>query len=100
MTHDPAPRDRFSSDREQANKSLKAMLRFILDNRHQLAKVDKGNRMVRAAVEMNQLLRDGIDLTPGQRSYVEGIYEATHKGAGYESCGVHVDKKRKGMRFG
>ena len=92
--------DRFESDRRVADSTIKLQLQFILANLHHLRKVDKNGRMERAATEFDEALEKGEELTPGQRSYVDGIYEATMSGASLPSISVHVDKKRRGLKFG
>jgi hypothetical protein len=94
------PKDRFSSDRRQADSSIRSMLDLIMANIEHLRKVYRGGRMERAATSMLYLVRQGEELTPGQRRYVEGIWESVMQSAGFESVPLHVDKKRKSVRFG
>ena len=84
---------------EQAQKSAKASLEIIMANLHHLEKVRNGKELCKTARQFNDFVQKGIRLTPGQLSFVEGIYEKTMKGAGYESCALHIDKKQKGLRF-
>lgn len=92
--------DKYESDRRQADVSVRANLDFILQNLTHLRKVDRNGRMENAARSFKAMLDNGEELTPGQRSYTEGIYEKVWRGAGYDSVNVHADKKRRGLKFG
>jgi hypothetical protein len=97
---DRKPADRFSSDKEQADASLKSQLDFILANVDHLRTLNRGKKMEQAARSFKILLAEGENLTPGQRSYCEGIYETVMRAAGLEGVDRHVDKKRRSLKFG
>lgn len=89
----------FDHGNETAQKTAKIQLEMILSNKHHLIKVRNGAKYFNTASQLNELLKRGIKLTPNQLSLVDGIYERIWKGAGFESCDLHVDKKKKGLRF-
>jgi hypothetical protein len=97
---DRKPADRFSSDKDQADASLKAQLEFILANVDRLQAIDQGRRMERAARSFKVLLDAGEDLTPRQRAYSESMYEQVMKVCGFQGVDRHIDKKRRGLKFG
>lgn len=70
-------RDPFARNKDQALETAKIQLEFILDNVEHLRKVDKGSKMETAATDFEKQLKDGIPFTPGQYSYIDGIYEKT-----------------------
>ncbi len=92
--------DRFSSDRGEADRSLKIWLEHSLANIPHLLKLRRGARHVTALHSFEAMIRAGEEFTPGQKGYLEKIYELTFEGAGFESCKTHIDRKRKGLRFG
>jgi hypothetical protein len=92
--------DRYSSNRNQAQRNAKHLADFVCDNLPHLGKVDATGKMEKAAKSFRTLLANGEDLTPGQLSFMESIYEATMKGMGFPAAEVHSDRKPRGMRFG
>lgn len=100
MSVDRRPRDRFESDRRVADGSIRIQLDVVLANLHHLRKVDKRGRMEQAAHDFDAALKRGDELTPAQRNYVDGIYEKTMSGAMLPSVTRHIDKKRRGLKFG
>lgn len=90
--------ERYSNDKDQALASARAQLNMILANTKHLLKVRGGADKLKAAQDFDVMLKRGEDLTPGQRSYIEGILEAVWDGAGYDSVNVHYDKPRFSMR--
>jgi hypothetical protein len=93
-------RDTFERNRRTALSSAQIQIDFVLANLQHLRKVDKNQRMETAVLNFEDILKGGDMLTPGQFSYLDGIFEKTWKGANYESVNVHADKKRKGLRYG
>ena len=87
----------FDRGLQQAQRSARANLQFILSNKKHLLKVKGGEKLIQAAENMSRWKED---LTPNQISFIESIYEKTFAGAGFESCELHIDRKRKGLRFG
>jgi len=102
MPVDKRPTDRFHSDRDSANSSIRTQLRFILqpENRDLLKTAKNGQRHVVAMFEFWKKIKDGDEFTPAQRSYVDGMYEKVWSLKGEEAVDRKIDKKRKGMRFG
>ena len=92
--------DRYESDRRQADASLRWQLDFILQNLGHLRKVDRNGRMEKAAMDFDEAIKRGEELTPGQRNYCDGIYEKVMLGAGFPAVSKHIDKKRRGLKFG
>jgi hypothetical protein len=87
--------DRYSSDKDYAQRSTREKLKFILANKKHLSKVRRGTEMYLAADSMS---RQQEPFTPGQMRYVEGIYEKVMDGAGYDICDTKHDNKR-GLRY-
>ena len=87
----------FDKGMEQAQRSARANLDFILQNKKWLLKVRNGEKYFRDAQSIS---KQKEQFTPSQLSYIEGIYEKTMKGAGFESCDLHIDKKKRGLRYG
>ena len=83
-----------------AQRTAEMQLQFVLANLHHLQKVDKAEKMEKAAKDFKRDIDHHLLLTPGQLSYVDGIYEATMRGAGYPSAALHFDKKRRGLKYG
>ena len=96
MSVDRTPRDHFSSDRELANRSLKMLLEFCLDNEKYLVRIRDQQKLA----DFIRMLNAGEDFTPAQRGAVEGLYETIMKNAGYPGCSGHHDKKARGLRYG
>jgi hypothetical protein len=94
------PHDRYASNAEQAQRTAKHLCDFIAKNLHHLRKVDRRGKMEGAVEKFSKILDSGQVLTPGQYSYLEGIYEKCMAGAGYESAPVHSDRKPRKLRFG
>jgi hypothetical protein len=90
----------FERNHEQAQRSAREQLRIILANTPALRYVKGGGALAKAAREMDSQIRNGRPLTPKQMSFIDSIYEKTMRGAGFEAAPVHVDKKRRGLRFG
>lgn len=90
---------RFDHGQELAQKSAKAQLLVIMANLHHLNKVRKGPELCHRARLFNEKVNRDEKLSENELSFVDGIYEKVWKGAGYESCTLHIDKKRKGLRF-
>lgn len=89
----------FDHGQEQAQKSAKAQLEVIMANLHHLSKVRNGNDLCNTARRFNERVNKNEKLSPNELSFVEGIYEKMWKGAGFGSCNLHIDKKRRGLRF-
>ncbi len=88
----------FARNHEQAAAGAREQLRIIMANLHHLRKLRGGEKMIRAAQSFQGIILRHETLTPNQLSFVDSIYEKTMKAAGFESVGVHVDKKR-GIRY-
>ena len=89
----------FERNHAQAQRSAREQLRIILANADTLRRAKKGAQMLEAATSFEAILKRGERLTPSQLSYVDGIYEQVMKCAGFESVGLHTDRKRKGSRY-
>ena len=93
------PSARFERNHEQAQRSAKDQLKFIEANIERLAGPgDKGRAL--AVVNFSAMAANGETFTPNQLSYIDGLYERVMQNAGLPSVGVHVDRKRKGLKFG
>lgn len=89
----------FDHGQEQAQRSAKAQLEVIIANLKHLEKVRNGAELCKRAREFNDKVSKGLKLSPNELSFVESIYEKMWKGAGYDSCNLHIDRKRRGLRF-
>lgn len=89
----------FDHGQDQAQRSAKAQLEVIIANLKHLEKVRNGSELCKRAREFNDKVSKGLKLSPNELSFVEGIYEKMWKGAGFGSCTLHIDRKRKGLRF-
>lgn len=93
------PERTFFRNHEQAQNTAREQLKIICANLSKLtgktgAKMKEAARSFRSMVERNE------KFTPNQLSYIDGIYEKVMAGAGFDAVSVHVDKKKKGLRFG
>lgn len=96
------PRDpsaRFERNHEQAQRSAKAQIEFVSANIHLLAG-PKTSAYLLPVENFLAMAKRGEAFTPYQLSFIDGLYERVMKAAGLPSVGVHVDRKRKGLRFG
>ena len=100
MPLDKPPHDRYSDDRDRAHKTAWTQLVFALKYVEHLRKVDPQKRAETAARSMLTLLKNGEELSPGQLSYADGIYEQVMKAMGLPSVNVHSDKRRRSLRYG
>ena len=91
--------DPFEKNTDQAQRSAKEQLRFVLANERHLLKVRNGQKKLEDGKEFMALIERGVPLSPNQLSYADGIYEAVWRGAGREAVNLHIDKKRKGLRY-
>lgn len=87
---------RFASDKELAQRTAREQLKFILANKEKLLGAKNGKKYLTVAISFDQIKED---LTPNQLSYVDSIYEKVWNSAGFPAVNLHVDKKRKGLRF-
>jgi hypothetical protein len=94
-------RDVYSSNKSTAHRTAKIQAEFALQNIEALRTVDTvTGRHERALRSIAYLLRNGEDITGGQMSYLESIYEMVMGAKGLPSVKVHSDKKRRALRFG
>jgi len=89
----------FDHGQEQAQKSAKSQLEIIMANISALARVRGGEKLIKAAREFNSIVQRNEKLTANQLSFCENIYEKIWASKGFEACNLHIDKKRKGLRF-
>ena len=75
-------------------------MEFVIENIQHLRKVDAQGRAEKAARNFLTLLKGGGELTPGQMSYVDGLYEQTFRGAGFEGLNVHSDRRKRSLKYG
>ncbi len=89
----------FDKGRATAQSSAKESLLIISENEDHLLEVRNGRKHIEAARNFRQMIERGEQLTPRQLSYVDGILEMCYKGAGHESVNLHVDKKRRSLKY-
>jgi hypothetical protein len=92
--------DRYSTDRRSADKSIRVQMQFILDNIDHLGVVDRRGTKVKLAQQIADKMIRNEELLEWERSAIDGLYEDTWKGYGMPSVQKHIDKKRKGLKFG
>lgn len=92
--------DRYASDKATAKTTAEFQLNFIGDNLKHLRKVDKTGKYERDYMDIAHRFKQGEELMPNTLSYIDSIYEKVWKGANFASVNTHVDKKRRGLRFG
>lgn len=88
------------TNRDQARRTSLHLCEIILSNAGALRTVDRDGRAEKAVVNFEKLLKAGETLSQAQYSYLEGIYEKTMKGMGFESVNVHSDLKPRSLRCG
>ena len=93
------PQPKFERNKATALSLAKEQLLIIFDNTDYLSEVDKKGKHLRAAQGFMEMIERGEELLPTQLSYIDGILEMCYKGAGWETPGLHIDKKRKQLRF-
>ena len=76
------------------------MLDFVRDNVSKLRHQRNGARMVDQYGSLRDKFDNGWTLTPGEKRLVEVLYEKVFAGDGLPSVNTHVDRKRRGLRFG
>jgi hypothetical protein len=85
-------RDPFQLNYEQAQRSAKEQLKFIMTRASTLQRLRGGATKLKAAQDFQRIVTSGAMLTPNQMSYVDAIYEATWKAMGVSSVNGHSDK--------
>lgn len=90
----------FNRNPDQARRTALDQLRIILANEKHLRSRRDGKKLMEAARSMKTQLETGGSLSPKQYSYVDGIYEKMMAAAGHDAVPLHVDKKRKGLKYG
>ncbi|MEW6507208.1 MAG: hypothetical protein AB1432_05625 [Bacteroidota bacterium] len=86
---------KFINDNDQAQRSAREQLKFIVANKDKLNNVRNGNSYKIAAISLNRCKEN---FTPKQLSYIDNIYEKVMKGAGYESFSANY-KPKKSLRY-
>jgi hypothetical protein len=92
-------RNTYSSDKEQAQNTARIQIEFCIVNIEFLRKVDRKKKMENSLISFSQMLKIKEPFTPNQLNYIDGIYEATMKGFNLPSIGLHIAKKKKGLRY-
>jgi len=82
----------YFSGKQQQQRSARANLEFIIENKRYLLNVRNGKKHLVAALNMSDV-KD--DLTDNQINYVTSIYEKVMEGAGFESCKTKHDFVKK-----
>lgn len=90
---------RFERNHDQAQRSAKAQLEVIGANIHLLAG-PKTSAYVGIVVNFQDMANRGEHFTPYQLSFIDHLYEKCMKNAGLPSVNVHVDRKKRGLRYG
>ena len=94
-----ADRNTYSNDTVRAHNTAKIQIEFALDNIETLIMNDKKKTNVKALVSFIKMLINHEPFTKNQLSYIDGIYEAVMKAYDLPSIPLHIDKKRKGIRY-
>lgn len=94
-----ADRNTYSSDKNVSRNSAIIQIEFALNNLDALRSKDKDHSKERALFSFAIMLRNDETFTGGQLKYIDGIYETVMKGYNLPSVGMHIDKKRRGIRY-
>lgn len=89
----------FERNHATAQRTAYEQLKFIEANLAALRKVDKHGSMEQAVIEFLPVMKAGDEFRENQLSYIDGIYEKTMKGLGFDSVSLHGDRKAKGLRY-
>lgn len=92
-------RNVYSNDKLLAQNSAKIQLEFCRHNVEYLRKVDRNNKMENVLTSFEGMRKRNESFSPNQLKYIDGIYEAIWKGADFPSVPMHIDKKKKGIRY-
>lgn len=87
---------RFYSDKEQSERAARASIEFILSQREALQKIKGGDKYLSDVTDISK----SIELTPGQKDYIDTIYEKTMKALGFDSFSRTFKPKKNNLRFG
>lgn len=90
----------YQQEIDRAHRLAKHNLEIIFANEKHLLTVRNGAKKLADARDFHGRLVRGEELTPNSLSYIDGIYEKTMEGANLPAVRLHVDKKRKGLRYG
>jgi len=85
---------KYASDKDRAIKTAQIQIKFIVDNKKYC-----NDSYYQAVIQMQSQLTNEGYLTPNQMNFIDGIYESVMKGVGLPSVPVHVDKKKKQLRY-
>ena len=100
MSVNRRPTDRFSNNKEQANRTTRHLIDVILANQKFLALADKRGTYLTKVRQIDALLKAGEDIAPWQYAVAEEAYERTMRGYGMPAADTHKDKRRNGLRYG
>lgn len=89
----------FDHGQELAQRTAKEQIKFVIANLKYLQRLRNGSNLINTAHQFKGMTERNIRLTPNQLSFVDGLYEKVFKAAGYDSVNLHIDKKRKGLRY-
>ena len=98
---DRQPVDRFTSDRRQATVSVMEQIKISIQYIDALKRHDPKGKMRKAIFDFDYIIKDGGDLTDGQVSYLESIYEtilSAIAGSSDLKCPKHHDRTN-GIRY-
>lgn len=93
------PRPVFERNNRTSQELAKEQLLTIAQNEDHLLNTRNGSKNVQTARSLLQYVNEGGTLTPKQLFLVDGLFEKTFSGAGYESVNLHIDKKRRQLKF-
>jgi len=94
-------RDRYSSDKEIAQKSTQFQIQFVLDNLKWLRKVDKNGYYEKRIEELKHRVFTKTMLYPNEKKTIDDAVELVYRGYGLEDAKVTAFvKRRKGLNFG
>jgi len=92
-------RNTYSNDKERSQNTARIQIEFCIVNIEFLRKVDRKKKMENSLISFSEMLKNKEPFTPNQLNYIDGIYEATMKGFNLPSIGLHIAKKKKGLRY-
>lgn len=93
-----------SSEKELAEiaaaGSVDYQIRFVMSNLAHLRKVDRHKKLENAITNFARMNGRKESFSPSQMNFIMNIYEKTWEGANMPSIRMHIDRKRRGLRYG
>jgi len=92
--------DRYSSDRKQADRSLKENAEFVIRNVGYLRRKDPKRKKEADVRRILTKLEQGFSPEDWERRVIDEAKEKVMEAAGMQSIKTHNDRRRRSLRFG